>query len=88
MTRQTNLFRSGIISLIASLSIQTLLFTTDIWDMTLNNRNALNCIGCNVKYTKNCNILCFTDSWLNDDIKNIRLADYTLYRRGEAGRGL
>ena len=27
---------------------------------------------------KNCNILCFTKSWLNDDIKNIQLADYTL----------
>ena len=31
---------------------------------------------------KNCNILCFTESWLNDDIKNIELADYTLYRQG------
>ena len=31
---------------------------------------------------KNCNILCFTESWLNADIKNIELADYTLYRQG------
>ena len=28
---------------------------------------------------KNCNILCFTRSWLKDDIKNIQLAGYTLY---------
>ena len=27
---------------------------------------------------KNCNILCFTKSWLNDNIKNIQLAGYTL----------
>ena len=29
---------------------------------------------------KNCNILCFTESWLNDDI-NIQLAGYTMYRQ-------
>ena len=28
--------------------------------------------------TKNCNILCFTESWLNDDMNN--MAGYTLYR--------
>jgi hypothetical protein len=27
---------------------------------------------------KNCNILCFTESWMNDDIKNIELVGYTL----------
>ena len=31
---------------------------------------------------KTCNILCFTESWLTDDIKNIQLAGYTLYRQG------
>ena len=30
---------------------------------------------------KNCNILCFTESWLNDDMNNIQLAGYTLYRQ-------
>ena len=30
---------------------------------------------------KNCNILCFTESLLNDDIKDIQLAGYTLYRQ-------
>jgi hypothetical protein len=30
---------------------------------------------------KNGNILCFTESWPNDDIKNIQLAGYTLYRQ-------
>ena len=30
---------------------------------------------------KNCNILCFTELWLNDDIKNIQLVGYTLYRQ-------
>jgi hypothetical protein len=30
---------------------------------------------------KNYNILCFTESWLNDDIKNIQLAGYTHYRQ-------
>ncbi|KAM9503804.1 uncharacterized protein ACWYII_000907 isoform 1-T7 [Salvelinus alpinus] len=29
---------------------------------------------------KNCNILCFTESWLNDDNINIQLAGYTMYR--------
>jgi hypothetical protein len=28
---------------------------------------------------KDCNILCFTGSWLNDDMNNIQLAGYTLY---------
>ena len=28
---------------------------------------------------KNCNILCFTESWLNDDMNNIRLEGYTLH---------
>ncbi|CDQ56629.1 unnamed protein product [Oncorhynchus mykiss] len=28
---------------------------------------------------QNCNILCFTESWLNDDTINIQLAGYTLY---------
>jgi hypothetical protein len=27
---------------------------------------------------KNCNILCFTESWLNDNMNNIQLVDYTL----------
>ena len=30
---------------------------------------------------KNCNILCFTESWLNDDMDNIQLAGYTLHRQ-------
>ena len=30
---------------------------------------------------KNCNILCFTELWLNNDINNIQLAGYTLYRQ-------
>ena len=30
---------------------------------------------------KNCNTLYFTESWLNDDIKNIQLVGYTLYRQ-------
>jgi hypothetical protein len=30
---------------------------------------------------KNCKILCFTESWLNDDIKNIQLVGYALYRQ-------
>jgi hypothetical protein len=30
---------------------------------------------------KNCNIICFTKSWLNDDMKNIELAGFTLYRQ-------
>jgi hypothetical protein len=30
---------------------------------------------------KNCNILCFNESWLNDDMNNIQLAGYTLYRQ-------
>jgi hypothetical protein len=29
---------------------------------------------------QNCSILCFTESWLNDDTINIQLAGYTLYR--------
>ena len=29
---------------------------------------------------KNCNILCFTESWLNDDIENIQLVGYMLHR--------
>ncbi|CDQ73825.1 unnamed protein product [Oncorhynchus mykiss] len=29
---------------------------------------------------KNCNILCFTESWLNDDMDNTQLAGYTLHR--------
>jgi hypothetical protein len=31
---------------------------------------------------KNRNILCFTESWLNDDNINIQLAGYTVYRQG------
>ena len=30
---------------------------------------------------KNCNILCFTEVWLNDDPINIQLAGYTVYRQ-------
>ena len=30
---------------------------------------------------QNCNILCFTESWLNDDTINIQLSGYTLYRQ-------
>ena len=30
---------------------------------------------------KNCNVLCFTELWLNDDIKNIQLVGYTLYQQ-------
>ena len=30
---------------------------------------------------KNCNILCFTESWLNNDNINIQLAGYTMYRQ-------
>jgi hypothetical protein len=30
---------------------------------------------------QNCNILCFTETWLNDDTINIQLAGYTLYRQ-------
>ena len=30
---------------------------------------------------KNCNIFCFTESWLNDDNINIQLTGYTLYRQ-------
>lgn len=33
------------------------------------------------RHIKNCNILCFTESWLKDDIKSIQLAGYTLYRQ-------
>ena len=29
---------------------------------------------------KNCNILCFTESWLNDDIDKIQLAGFMLHR--------
>ena len=37
---------------------------------------------------KNCNILCFTESWLNDNTKNIQLAGYTLYwQDGTAASG-
>ena len=30
---------------------------------------------------KNCNILCFTELWLNNDINNIQRAGYTPYRQ-------
>ena len=30
---------------------------------------------------KNCNILCFSESWLNNDMNNIQLVDCTLYRQ-------
>jgi hypothetical protein len=30
---------------------------------------------------QNCNILCFTDTWLNNDTINIKLAGYTLHRQ-------
>ena len=30
---------------------------------------------------KNCNVLCFTDSWLNNDMNNIQLAGFTLFRQ-------
>ena len=30
---------------------------------------------------QNCNILCFTELWLNDDTVNIQLAGYTLHRQ-------
>ena len=30
---------------------------------------------------QNCNILCFTEVWLNDDTINIQLAGYTLHRQ-------
>ena len=30
---------------------------------------------------QNCIILCFTESWMNDDIISIQLAGYTLYRQ-------
>ena len=30
---------------------------------------------------QNCNILCFTESWLNDDTNNIQQAGYTLYQQ-------
>jgi hypothetical protein len=33
------------------------------------------------RHIQNCNILCFTESWLNDDINNIQLVGYTLYRQ-------
>ncbi|XP_045573048.1 transcription initiation factor TFIID subunit 9 isoform X2 [Salmo salar] len=37
---------------------------------------------------KNCNILCFTESWLNDVNINIQLAGYTMYRQDRtAGSG-
>jgi hypothetical protein len=31
----------------------------------------------------NWNILCFTESWLNNDMNNIQLVGYTLYRQDE-----
>ena len=31
-------------------------------------------------YIKYCNILCFTESWLNDDMDNIELAGFSLHR--------
>jgi hypothetical protein len=30
---------------------------------------------------KNCNVLCFTESWLNDDMDNIQLAGFMLHRQ-------
>jgi hypothetical protein len=30
---------------------------------------------------KNCNILCFTESWLNDDTDNIELAGFSMHRQ-------
>ena len=31
---------------------------------------------------KNCNILCFTETWLNDDMNNIQLAGFKLFSAG------
>ena len=30
---------------------------------------------------KNCNILCFTESWLKDDMDNIQLAGFSMHRQ-------
>ena len=46
--------------------------------------NKLDDLGLRLSYQrniKNCNILCFTKSWLNDDIINIQLTGYMLYRQ-------
>ena len=45
--------------------------------------NKLDEVGSQISYQwdiKNCNILCFTESWLNDDM-NIQLAGYMLHRQ-------
>ena len=33
---------------------------------------------------RNCNILCFTESWLNDDTENIELAVFSVHRQDRA----
>ena len=33
---------------------------------------------------KNCNILCFTESWLNDDTDNIELAGFSMHWQDRA----
>jgi hypothetical protein len=35
---------------------------------------------------KNGKISCFTESWMNDDIKNIELVGYTLYRQDRTAK--
>ena len=35
---------------------------------------------CYLRDIKNCNILCFTESWVNDDMDNIQLAGLTQHR--------
>jgi arginine/ornithine N-succinyltransferase beta subunit len=30
---------------------------------------------------KNCNLLCFTELWLNDDTDNIELAEFSMHRQ-------
>jgi hypothetical protein len=32
---------------------------------------------------KNCNILCFSESWLNKDMDNIHLAGFSMHRQGQ-----
>jgi hypothetical protein len=45
--------------------------------------NKLDVVQSQISYQqdiKNCNVLCFTESWLNDDM-HIQLAGYTLHRQ-------
>ena len=43
--------------------------------------NKIDKIRSQISYIKNCNILCFTESWLNDDMDSIQLAGFSVHRQ-------